>query len=454
MAVARDTYVSGTTNGGTSIVTGSMTTGGGDRQLLCFIYLSSISSNVTSLTGASLTWELVARIDFITSGGIGLLYRAYASSTISGQTFTANVSGFPQAAMIVSAYSGVNTTKPIGDMTYNMGAGITTLSTSVTTEHANSLVVGFLGCPLATTITPDTNITEYVQVSSAGGFADASGFERDAVTSSAATSVSMGGTTGTSTSIAVFEVELLDAAETISEPYFVDVGPMNTGTGTTLTGTLPTGVAENDLMLAFVVSRRNGAPTWTFPAGWSQRASQFLEIGAADLALEMWYKIAGASEANFTGTISDGTNGWSLSVMNYRNLNTGTPFDFASSITGTAGDQQFYTMPTGTTNTNNAVCITVAATEDNNALLLVGTPSAFSGRAQGQDYNTATGSDHALGVADRYIPTAGTFAMNVWKQTTANNDSWVSIVDAIKPASGGGGGAVRRPSMLMMVGIG
>src|SRR3989344_834769 len=228
-------------------------------------------------------------------------------------------------------------------------------------------------------------------------------------------------------------------------PELVGVGAQTAGTTSPLSATLPSGIQVGDLLLLIIVGKPSGTAgtndTITPPGDWTQRGSRTRqEIGTDDLMIEVWYKIAGASESNpstsagsvFTGGTSEG---WSVQVAAYRNVDTSSPFDIAAPSTAGSAAAATLAPPNITTIANYAMVVSIVGSADDNALGLdTGNEQGFTAEMSGANYDTTSGSDHAVGLADRVKFTLGDTTMPTWRQTAVGNDAWVYFSDALKAA--------------------
>lgn len=228
---------------------------------------------------------------------------------------------------------------------------------------------------------------------------------------------------------------------------FVNVAADTAAAGSPQTITIPTGVQENDVMLAFACIKNSTTVTWTFPGGWSQIARQ----NDGTSVMDVWAKVAGASEANFSVTMSSGTL-FQMFVAAYRGVDTSTIEDATEVFSnGAAPSAPGDFTPTGiTTNTAGAWAVSFVATRDNNDLSM-STTQSFNDRASGSGYSTTQGSDMSVGMADKEISAAGAVTMPTWQQTdaaTSDYAAWLSFSLALKPA--GGGNATATPGVVAL----
>ena len=142
--VSVDTTVSADRVSGSSITAPVVTTKAGNELLLAFISASYIGAapdiSVTGVSGGGLTWTLVRRTN--TQQGDSEIWRAFAPGSLNKQAVAASLSKLGAAASItVVAFSGVNTTTPVGAV--GGGSAATGAPTaSLTTQGVNSLFFG------------------------------------------------------------------------------------------------------------------------------------------------------------------------------------------------------------------------------------------------------------------------------------------------------------------------
>jgi hypothetical protein len=131
----------------TTVSTSPFSTTSGNELLLAFVSGDQVSSSaltVTQIAGGGLTWVLVRRTN--TQKGTSEIWRAFASSALSGVTVTATLSQSVCSSMTVMSFTGVNTSGTNGSGavgatgTGNANPGQPT-ATLVTTGNG-SLVLG------------------------------------------------------------------------------------------------------------------------------------------------------------------------------------------------------------------------------------------------------------------------------------------------------------------------
>jgi len=94
----------------TTVATPAFSTALGNELLLAFVtgdYVSGINTQVSSITGAGLTWTLVVRTNV--EQGTSEIWRAFATSPLSQVTVTATLSHSVVSSLTLLSFTGVNT---------------------------------------------------------------------------------------------------------------------------------------------------------------------------------------------------------------------------------------------------------------------------------------------------------------------------------------------------------
>ena len=158
------------------------------------------------------------------------------------------------------------------------------------------------------------------------------------------------------------------------------------------------------------------------------------EVGANDLKVMTFYRVLAGGDANpvvtlpatWVGTAA----GMSGQIAVWRGVNA-TPFDTVDT-TNTAAAATLFVAPAITTVTAGAMVVSVVATGDDNDLDL-GTAAGFIEQMSGTAYDTTTGGDHAVGLADEVQVAPGAVGMPQWRQNNSTSDPWVAITFALRP---------------------
>jgi hypothetical protein len=253
----------------------------------------------------------------------------------------------------------------------------------------------------------------------------------------------------------------------------VGVGALSASTSSPQTPAIPRGTQSGDVMILTIQGRPSGTAgtndAITPPSGWTQRGSRVRrEVGTYDLTVETWWKVAGSGETapSITagsafapgGTVA----GWSAFITTFRGVDTTTPFEANSQVTGNSAAAATLAPASYTTGNNNAMALSIVATSDDNnlgldlgfvlledglqtllesgeALLLESgettVAQGFMLAAGGTSYHTVTGEDHSVGLAIKEQATPGAVTQPTWRQNSNGNDLWVAISDALRPDS-------------------
>ena len=210
MPVAFDVAV--VVNSGSSSVltlaTGTLTTAGPNELLIASISMPKTTSPITSVTGGGLTWALV-RADNVGTTCRTEIWSAFATAAFSAAVTFNWTAGSSKAAAIVSAYSGTDTSGTSGSgaigATSTSTASSASATAAITTTRAGSLVIAAEGHQTLATVTAPTGQTATSSASSGGSAASnvTTCQMRQAFTTTASgTSVTMGGTSDLSASVA------------------------------------------------------------------------------------------------------------------------------------------------------------------------------------------------------------------------------------------------------------
>jgi hypothetical protein len=214
--------------------------------------------------------------------------------------------------------------------------------------------------------------------------------------------------------------------------------------GGSVTAAFPAGYSAvtDDFAIVLLAGRPTGTVEPGTPAGWTKDSTRLREVGANDLRISLYYRklVAGDAAPAFTvpTSWSGAAAGMSVSMVVYRGVNTTTPFD-ATTVGSDAAAAATFT-PTGiTTVTANAHVVSLVASSDANSLR-ASTPQFFTQWMGGASYDTVTGGAHAIGLASRQVPSAGTVTMPTWTQDAVGTDPWAGLSAALRPEGGGAPG--------------
>lgn len=225
---------------------------------------------------------------------------------------------------------------------------------------------------------------------------------------------------------------------------FVGAGAQSVSTtsGGTLTAAWPTGytAVANDVGVLVLVGKHNNNTSLQAPAtltGWTLVGTQFVEAGTYDLQLTVWIRRLTAALAAPAVTVpaaySTTSGGLTAQVAVYRGVSTTTLQDATAVLSSQTGTATTNWQPTGiTTVTGGAWVLSIVGSADDNALGL-DTANGFTTRMSGADYDTTTGGDVAVGLADEEALSPGAVTNPIWTQTLVAADQWVGLTLALRP---------------------
>ena len=203
----------------------------------------------------------------------------------------------------------------------------------------------------------------------------------------------------------------------------------------TISPAIPANTAASDLAVLVVVGRPSNTSEPTAPAGWTLRTSVLEKVSSTDLKIMTFYRVLAGGDANPALTLPAGwvgsSAGMSGQIAVWRGIDTTTPFDVADT-TGSSNPSATFTAPAITTATAGALVVSAVATSDTNDLGL-SAAAGFTARMSSTSYQTTTGGDHAVGVADIVKAAAGAVSMPTWQQTANSPDRWALITFALRP---------------------
>jgi hypothetical protein len=164
----------------TKVVSAAFSTTTANELLLAFIGTdvstsSGTNNSVTSVTGGGLTWALVQRTN--TQRGTAEIWRAFATTTLTSVTVTANYSFSNVSSITVMSFKGVVSSGTSGSGAIGAvgsGNGTTGSATaSLITTKANSLVVGVVedwNAPASATIGANQTLVHQLAVTGLASF--------------------------------------------------------------------------------------------------------------------------------------------------------------------------------------------------------------------------------------------------------------------------------------------
>lgn len=223
-------------------------------------------------------------------------------------------------------------------------------------------------------------------------------------------------------------------------PFIAGIGAQVTGTGTTLTPTVPT-PSNGDLVLVLLTSR-DAAQTMTAPGseGWSSVESPS-QTGLEDVLFAKVWGTGSTDDATPTFSIGAGTAGWGATAVIIRNPAHATfPWTTVASAVVASGSQAnassaTVTAPSVSDTGTHRTLARFFSSADDNALLTQNEGALVFG---GANYDSTTGNDFAQAMSIREdVTTAGSTSTATVTETLVGNDvnNGITLVLAIPSAS-------------------
>jgi hypothetical protein len=206
---------------------------------------------------------------------------------------------------------------------------------------------------------------------------------------------------------------------------------------TTPTLTLPSGVTEGDLLLAWIVGDVSTITVSSAPSGWTAVTGTPSDAGDGDCRGWCYYKVAGASESNPQWTFSAAASG-AGAIVRYTGVDGTTPIETQSKngTTATTSHATGNVTPTS----NGSMIVGFGGTDESSAATTWTAPTNWTERV---DFADTHGEWLGITVADFLQTTAaqigGTF-------TSSLSDSGAMFIVALKPASSGTTITLGRPT--------
>lgn len=253
--------------------------------------------------GSTQTWNISGEDVFVRA------YYRVASSEPSSYSW--GLSGVNDIAVSIATYYNVNTGSVVdaqAGQTNAANTSMTTPSVSPTTDADMLVFLGAAGSDSAgsATATPPSGMTERADAT-AGTWIKA--YMADQLLTAA-------GATGT-------RVATLSTSEN-NAGILVALTPSSSGGGnTSVIVNRPTGVVNNDVMLASVAY---AGGTLTAPAGWTQVLSQ----AGTGVTLRVYRRVASSEGSTYTWSL-DSSDGLAVSISAYYNVDTSTPTPVSNS---------------------------------------------------------------------------------------------------------------------------
>jgi hypothetical protein len=409
------------TAGGDTEVTANRPTGvvENDVMLATVVYAGGV---LTAAAG----WTQV-----LSQAGTGVtlaVYRRTAGSS-EASSYTWGLSTADGLAVAISAYSGVNGTNPIADSNSQANASSTSMiAPGVTPASAVDMLVFAGGAAGDIRATAPGSMTEDADAGTTG----VSVFVADQLLAS-------GDATGTRTATLASAAANAGALVSLRPVYTAAVNA-------TITVNAPTGLADNDVLIA-TVAHSGGA--LTTPAGWTALRT----VTGTGVTLAAYRRVASAEPATYTWSL-DSADTIAVAIAAYTNVDTAAPVDTHDGQANASGTSM--TAPAITTTETNAVLLfaggvagNVRATAPGSMTELIDTGTGAAaiylaseslGAAGSTDTRTATlasaAANAAILIALAPTPSEATYATVVVDTPTgvAQDDVMIAIV----AYSGGG----------------
>lgn len=213
---------------------------------------------------------------------------------------------------------------------------------------------------------------------------------------------------------------------------FVGASPQVAQTSGSISPALPAGTAAGDLAVLIVAGRPSGSAQPSAPAGWTLRSSVIQNGGP--VGIMTFYRVLTGGDASPSVTLPPGWTGnaagMSGQIAVWRGVDPVTPFD-VDDATDQSSSSELFRAPSITTSTAGALVASAVATSDDNALAL-NDAAGFAARMSGGSYDTTTGGDHSVGLADKVQASPAAVAAPEWRQTVRQPDYWVAITFALR----------------------
>ena len=445
-AVTLKGYGETNTGGSTTVATsaGAWTPTANKKTIVKVTTRSAAAMLATpALSGCSLTTKLIARRSATGAAQNALwVFEATGASPTSGElTFTAGGSDTFDAAIIhaseVSSDAATYVTQVVHSQ-FDTGGAAEQL-VAITTQEGNCLIGGAFRVT-STTFTPNTDWSSLRHDVTTGTLVTLDTFYR------LSTDTDGGGTFGSTTGGGA--VILLEISETAPAIPLVGqvVDTIAAGAGTEDI-TLPSGLAENDIVVVLLASDdaldNAGGDGGITTSGYT--VIQSSGAGVAPGYILAYKRMTATPDTTITVDQLAGTV-IAACVQVWRTVDATTAED-AASPTPATGTSASPDSPSITTVTNNARVIAVLLMDDDDAW--ASPPQGYRDPISMNTGQASTTVGATVAMASFMQPSAG--ATDPGAFATSGNDAWVANTFALRPvaaaATGGGRGAVRRAGL-------
>ena len=339
-----------------SVPTGTVA---GDFMIYTVAFTDGGSFTVTPTTAG---WTQIRRTDNGTTIGVVSYWKAYQAGDPA--TFNVTFSAQTRCLGIISTYSGVDPTTPIDVENGQTTANSTTHATpTVTTTGASRLLVTIHVIHAVATWTPPAGMTERVDFSNNGSGQAVESVELSDVLQPVAGATGAKTATATVADIGIAQIATLRPASScgvtatlkhVFAPVYRAAASGVVNNGTTLTINKPSGVSQNDVLVASIA----GSVAPITPSGWT-----LLDARTNGAVLYTYRRVAGASEAaTYSWTLS--STGYAVGgITAYYNVDTTAPVEAHNSAATSSGTS--HATPSLTTTQSDEILVASFATPAN-----------------------------------------------------------------------------------------
>lgn len=199
------------------------------------------------------------------------------------------------------------------------------------------------------------------------------------------------------------------------------------GTGTALTGNKPTGTADGDQLIAYVLWSSSSATLTAAPTGWTLQEA---DPNPADFSLAMYSKIASSEGASWEWTASVSV-AWNVIVVAVQAPHVTTPVNVDLAEILATGDA--IAVGPMTTTISGCLVLTLAVMDATGAERVVsadGTPTQHYGNTG----NSVLNELH-VGLFSEIQAAAGAITRTASQDTALSDQAWGSFMVAIAPVA-------------------
>ncbi len=134
-------------------------------------------------------------------------------------------------------------------------------------------------------------------------------------------------------------------------------GSPGTGSSSSLTVNVPSGTANNDVMVAAIgVQAGIGSnASITAPSGWTQQGTTQQTNGVISLAV--FTRVASSEPASYTWTFGGGSTGSSGIILSYTGVSTSSPLDGSAAFSKDTSGSTAHTGPSYTPGSSNTAVV-------------------------------------------------------------------------------------------------